>query len=231
MNRRTHKAKNQWLKTVGLAMCLLLSAVTASPQGFLKFQEDSIPLFRGFAVSFDLVGAAEMLLSDHGQYEGAFRLNLHDQYFPIVEVGYGKANHEDDVVTGITYKTSAPYFRVGVDVNVMKKKHTGNRVYIGARYGYTKYKVDINSRPFPDPTWLWETSFGVRQEPCSQSWAEVLFGLDAKVFGPLHLGWSARYKFRLSHDDGRIGKTWYVPGYGTQDTSSLGATFNVIVDI
>ena len=113
----------------------------------------------------------------------------------------------------------------------MKRKHTGNRVYVGARYGYTSYKVDINCRPYPDPVWMWDTSFGVLQEPCSMSWGEALFGIDAKVMGPLHLGWSGRYRFRLSHNEGRIGRTWYVPGYGSNDTSSLGVTFNLIIDI
>jgi hypothetical protein len=212
-------------------MLMLLTTLGVGAQGFLKFQKDSIPMFRGFAVSFDLVGAAQKLLSDHGQYEGALRLNLHDQYFPIVEVGYGYANHEKDEVTDISYKTSAPYFRLGVDVNVMKKKHTGNRVYVGARYGYTSYKVDVSRPTYSDPTWGWQTNYGVSNEPCKQSWTEFLFGVDAKILGPLHLGWSARYKFRLCHDDGIIGKTWYVPGYGLQDTSSLNATFNVIIDI
>lgn len=212
-------------------LLLLLSTLGASAQGFLKLQKDTIPFFRGFSLSFDLVGAAQMLLSDHGQYEGAFRLNLHNQYFPIVEAGYGKANHHDDPVTHITYKTSAPYFRIGADVNILKKKHTGNRLYVGLRYGFTSYKVDLNSQPKADPVWKWATSFGVRDEACKQSWVEVVFGLDAKVAGPLHLGWSARYKFRVSHNDGRIGKTWYVPGYGLQDSSALTATFNVIIDI
>jgi hypothetical protein len=35
----------------------------------------------------------------------------------------------------------------------------------------------------------------------------------------------------MSHHDGWIGNTWYVPGFGTQDSSALGATFNVIIDI
>ena len=208
-----------------------LSLLTSSAQGFLKFERDSVPFFRGFAVSADLVGLAQMQLSDYGQYEGALRLNLHDQYFPILEVGLGRANHQDDEVTGITYKTSAPYFRLGVDVNIMKNKHAANRIYAGVRYGYTSYKVNIDRNPFPDPVWKWETSYGVVDEPCSQHWAEIVFGIDAKITGPLHLGWSVRYRNRLSNDDGIIGKTWYVPGYGIQDTSNLGATFNVSIDI
>lgn len=215
-----------------ISLLLCFAALSVQAQGFLKLEKDSIPLLRGFALSFDLVGAAQMVLSDHGQYEGALRLNLHDQYFPIVEVGLGHASHEDDEVTGLTYKTTAPYFRVGVDVNVMKKKHTGNRVYVGARYGFTTYKVDIDSeKHLEDPIWRTQVPFSVSGEACSQHWAELLFGIDAKVFGPLHLGWSARYRFRLAHQDGVMGRTWYVPGYGTQDTSVLGATFNVMVDI
>lgn len=206
-------------------------ALTAEAQGFLKLQRDSVPLFRGFAVSVDMVGLAQMQLSDYGQYEGALRLNLHDQYFPIVEVGMGRAKHLDDEVTGISYKTHAPYFRVGVDFNILKNKHTSNRVYAGVRYGYTHYKVNISRPVFQDPVWQWNTSYCVTDEPCSQHWAEVVFGVDAGIWGPLHLGWSVRYRNRLSHDDGITGKTWYVPGYGTQDTSNLGATFNVSIDI
>ena len=212
-------------------LVLHLSLLSSSAQGLLKLERDSVPFFRGFAVSADLVGLAQMQLGDYGQYEAALRVNLHDQYFPILEVGVGKANHEDDEVTGITYKTSAPYFRLGVDFNIMKNKHAPNRIYAGFRYAYTSYKVDISRQPFPDPVWKWDTSYGVVDEPCSQHWAELVFGIDAKIAGPFHLGWTARYRNRLWYDNGQMGNTWYVPGYGIQDTSTLGVTFNVIIDI
>lgn len=221
----------KWLRLALILIIYHLSLITSPAQGFLKLERDTIPFFRGFAVSADLVGLAQMQLGDHGQYEGALRLNLHDQYFPVIELGIGRANHQNDEVTEITYKTSAPYFRIGLDVNIMKNKHTPNRIYAGVRYGYTKYKVNITRQPFEDPVWKWNTSYDIVDEPCSQHWAEILFGVDAKIFGPLHLGWTARYRNRLSYDNGRIGTTWYVPGYGIQDTSTLGATFNVIVDI
>ena len=214
-----------------VSLLLLLAPVAVQAQRFLKIERDSVPFFQGFAVSADLVGPAMLHLGDHGQYEAALRVNLHDQYFPVLEVGYGKANHEEDVITGIAYKTSAPYFRIGADVNILKKKHTGNRLYLGLRYAFTSYKVDISRPDYSDPVWQWNTSFSVKDEPCKQSWAEIVFGLDAKIAGPLHLGWSARYKVRMSHNDGTIGQTWYVPGFGTQDSNALGATFNVIIDI
>ena len=210
---------------------LLLVCLTADAQKLFRLEKDSIPLMRGFQVSFDLFGAGQMMLSDYGQYEAALRLNLHDQWFPIVEVGYGKANHEEDLATGIAYKTQAPYFRGGIDFNMLKKKHQANRLFAGFRYAYTSYKVDMWRKDFPDPVWKWNTGFGVRDEQCSQHWLEFVFGIDAQVFGPLHLGWSVRYKRRLAHEDGVLGKTWYVPGYGSWDSSALGGTFNLIVDI
>ena len=216
------------------AFSLLLLTVSSGALAQMKFfsmQKDSIPVFRGFAVSFDLVGAAMMNLSDYGQYEGALRINLHDDWFPIAEIGIGKAKHDDEV-TKLYYSTSAPYFKIGVDRNLMKDRHGPNRVYVGLRYAFTSYKVDISRPDFPDPVWLWDTGFGVKDASCNYHWAEVVVGIDAKVFGPLHLGWSVRYKQRLAHsEDGDFGSTWYVPGFGTSDTSSLGGTFNVIIDI
>ena len=212
---------------------LLLLSVASAASGQLKFfsfQNDSIPIFRGFAVSFDLVGAGMMTFSDCGQYEGALRLNLHDEWFPIVEAGYGKADHYDEV-TQIYYSTSAPYFRIGIDKNLLKNKHGKNRLYGGLRYGFTSYKVDIARSEFPDPVWKWPTGYGVKDDPCSFHWLEAVVGVDAQIFGPLHLGWSVRFKRRIAHDDGVMGNTWYVPGFGNNDDTRLGGTFNVIIDI
>ena len=85
-------------------------------------ESDSVPLFNGFAVSVDLVGPIQMLIGDYGQYEAAVRVNLKDRYFPTVELGIGKADHDDDA-TNIKYKTTAPYAKIGVDFNLLKNKH------------------------------------------------------------------------------------------------------------
>ena len=219
-------------RRIAISLLLLMSATGVSAQWkFFSLQKDSIPLFRGFAVSFDLVGAGMMQLSDYGSYEGAFRVNIHDEWFPIVEIGYGKANYEMDEVTGIAYHTQAPYFRIGVDKNLLKDKHGPYRLYAGLRYAFTSYKVDLNCRPFKDPVWQWDTSFGAKDESCRYHWIEAVLGVDAKIYGPLHLGWSVRYKRRIAHKDGVIGRTWYVPGFGLDNDTRLGGTFNVIIDI
>ena len=59
----------------------------------------------------------------------------------------------------------------------------------------------------------------------------MLFGLEAKVWSVVRLGWSVRYKMRLYNKESALGNPWYVPGYGKNDTHALGGTFQVIVDI
>ena len=216
--------------TVSL-LFLLTVAQHAEGQKLFKLEKDSIPFFRGFAVSFDLVGPAKLMLSDYGEYEGALRINLHDQWFPIFEMGLGHANHEKDEVTGLSYKTTAPYFRLGMDWNIKKQKHDPYRIYAGFRYAFTNYSCDILNDDLKDPIWNTTSEFGEENVKCYQHWLEGVFGIDASIIGPFHLGWTVRYKRRLFHSEGDIGNTWYVPGFGLNDSDNMTINFNVIIDI
>lgn len=195
-----------------------------------KAEPDSIALFRGFSVSADVVGPVMMAVGDYGQYEAALHLNLKDKYFPVVEIGYGKANHKEET-TQLTYKTSAPYFRIGADFNVLKNKHDIYRLYVGARYAFTSFKYDLDSPGVKDPVWGDVTPYTADGVKCSYHWIEAGLGVDVKIAGPVHLGWSLRYKQRLSANEGPLGKAWYVPGYGETGTTAFGALFNVSIDI
>ncbi len=217
-----------FISSLAISLCLALTANGQSK--IFTVEKDSVPFFNGLSVSVDLAGPAMIALSDYGEYEGALRVNLHDQYFPVFELGYGKANHDDEV-TGISYKTAAPYFRIGCDLNLLKKKHTKNRLYGGLRYAFTSYKVDIARPGLQDPVWQWDAPVDLQGERCSQHWIEAVFGVDAQVWGPLHLGWNVRYKRRIAHKDSSAGNTWYIPGYGVYSDTRIGANFNVIIDI
>lgn len=193
-------------------------------------QEDSIPVFRGVQVMVDLVGLGQLAFSDYGQYEVGARVNLKDRYFPVIELGIGQADN-NDVTTGNHYKTSAPYGKIGIDFNVLKNKHDIYRLYGGVRFAYTSFKVDYEHPDVTDPVYGDTAPFSAYGVKASYSWLEGVFGLDAKIWGPVHIGWSFRYRRRLFHDDGTMGNVWYVPGYGEQGNSRLGGTFNVMIEI
>ena len=181
MMTRTNISTSISRLVISLAL-LVVASTTTHAQKIFRMEKDSIPLFRGFSVSFDLVGPAMLMFSDHGEIEGALRINLHG-------------------------------------------------LYGGIRYAFTSYKADITRKGLVDPVWQYSTDFGVEGMKCNMHWMEVVLGIDAKIFGPLHLGWDVRYKRRISHKEGDIGQSWYVPGFGINDQDNFAAHFNVIIDI
>lgn len=193
-------------------------------------EKDTIAFFRGIAVSADLVGAAERALSDYGQFEAALRINLRDKYFPVIELGYGSAD-ADDPSTRLAYKTLAPYGRIGLDINIAKNKHDDYRIYAGARYALTYYKFDVIGEGIKDPVWGDDVRFEAHDVEANCHWLEAVFGVDAKIAGPFRLGWSVRYRRRLFSDNGSVGNSWYIPGFGKQGNSRFGGTFNVIFEL
>ena len=213
--------------TISLLLALPLSAQRQEP---LVEVNDSTPLLNGFAVSADLFGLVQSIVSDYGQYEGALRVNLRDKYFPIIELGIGRASHDDEV-TLISYSSRAPYGRIGLDVNLMKDKHDDYRIYGGLRYGFSSFKFDLSHPGVTDPVWGNVAEYNAKGVKCNYHWAEAVAGVDAKIWGPIHLGWSVRYRKRLAYSCGDIGNAWYVPGYGKNGSTRLGGTFNISIDI
>lgn len=211
---------------------MLLLSLNIQSQGQKKFAErmDTIPLFRGIVISFDLVGAGQLMLSSYGQYEAALRLNLKDKFFPIIEAGVGKAN-EEEVSTRVHYQTSAPYGRIGIDFNVMKDKHDDYRVYAGGRYAFSSFKYDVFSPGLTDPIWRDHIEYNYPNNKASWHWLELAAGIDAKIWKFFRLGWSVRYKRRLFHSEADLGNPWYVPGFGKQGGTRLGVAFNVIFEL
>ena len=223
------KTISTYISRLAISLVALSVTTAASAQDSLKtVVPDSLKLFQGVSVGYDLVGAGMLMFGDYGQHEFFVRANLKDKYFLVAEIGIGKANHDDEV-TGTHYDTQAPYFRIGCDFNLMHKKHSDHKVFAGIRYAFTSYKANIWNKSLKDPVWQTPVDYSIPDEKCSQHWAELMVGIDTKIWGPVHLGWTARYRHRLAHDDGEGGRVWYVPGFGISDSSVLTATFNVSV--
>ena len=188
------------------------------------------PFFSGVSVSGDLVGLACKAFSSYGQYEGAFRINLKERFFPIVELGIGQCDKTDEA-TDLHYKTTAPYIRIGCDYNILKDKYSGNRVFIGFRTAYTNFKFNIEGPDQADPVWGDKVPFHYKNQKASCFWGEIVGGLEAKIWSILHLGWTIRCRFRASQHKSNVGEAWYIPGFGRNGSTRLGASFNVIFDI
>lgn len=229
------------LRSIAISLLLLTLVPTAQAQSSSRRKaemeklrqkqiDDSIPWLQGFQVTTDLVGPIQRAVGSYGQVEAALRVNLKDKYFPIVELGYGDADETDDV-TDIQYKSSAPYGRIGVDFNMLKDKHDIYRLYGGLRYALSYFKYSIKHDDIHDPVWGGNAPYQLDDVKANYHWAEVVVGIDAKIYGPLHMGWSLRYKRRLIHDEGDdYNNVWYVPGFGKRGDTRLGGTFNIGIE-
>lgn len=196
----------------------------------LLLKQKEIPLLAGFSVSGDIVGFIMATTSSYGQYEGAFRINLKGKFFPIIEIGLGKSNHTD-VSTNLHYKTKAPFFRIGCDYNFARNLRGGGRILGGLRYGFSSFKYNLNGPDLKDPIWGFSVPFSYQELSGNTHWAEVVFGLEAKIWNFFRLGWNIRYRLRLHDKESIVGRPWYVPGYGKDDNHAISGTFNIVFDI
>ena len=239
----------EWLSKALLSLFLLMSAhiVSAQDEPIVVLNETDtirptkyiapltekpkLALFQGLTLSADILGPIIYLFSDYGSTEAALRLNLKNTYFPIVEVGFGKCK-STDYETDITYSTSAPFVRAGIDFNILKNKFMDNRLYVGARYGISSFKFDMSGPVMTDPIWGGSSPYNYRDAASTSSWLEIVFGAQVKVWRNFHMGWSVRYKQELHIGQPSYAKPYYIPGYGTTtDTSCWGGTYNLIFDL
>lgn len=235
------------LRRVASSLLLLLFAFTATaqrPQGQgqqrlskdeqlklrMKAIDDSIPWWRGIQVKADLMGVVQRAVSSTGQYEVGVRVNLKDKYYPVLEIGLGQAD-DTNLSTNTHYKTSAPYGKIGMDFNILKNKHDIYRLFAGVRYAYTNFKFNIDHPDVTDPVWGDKVPFSLHDVKAQYHWMEAVFGTEAKIIGPVSLGWTFRYRRRIAHKDGDFGNPWYVPGFGKQGSSCIWGTFELMVNL
>lgn len=213
------------------AFTLLLASLVCLYVGAQEPQKkEKAPLLNGVAVSADVVGfAMKAVGAKFANMEIGARLNLYDKFFPVAELGIGDC-HREGAETGNTFDATSPYMRFGMDYN-FNKKHNGNRLFGLFRYGFSSFKYDIGNPTFTDPTYGTTSALELNGEKATGHWLEFGVGVETKLWRFVRLGWSIRYKFRLSlkHPDG--GEPYFVPGFGKNDKNGWGGTVNLVFDI
>jgi hypothetical protein len=233
-------------KVAGLALLMLWAGSMGAQNARAdRDREDAgkvyFPLYNGLSVSADIYGlGARVLGSDFLSSEIAVEANLKNRFFPVVEAGYGITDAYSD--RGTHYKSSAPYFRIGMNYNTMYKKGNPNFLYVGIRYGYTSFSYDAVSLPAEDPVfggslanpsltdgiWGGSVAFDHKGLKAGMGWMELLVGVRAHIHKNFYMGWSIRYKRSMSTSLGDYGDPWYVPGYGEYASSCFGLDYSLI---
>lgn len=187
------------------------------------------PFYQGIMVGIDVAGLASKVLgSDLMSAEASLQANLKNRYFPVVELGYGSIDTTDDE-TDIHYKASAPYLRLGADYNVFyRKPYLPGYLTVGLRYGFTSFEYDVQAPPLTDPNWG-GTSIPVNFQGVKSNvhWAEAVVGLKANVLKNFYMGFSVRYRMRLSMTKHENSEPYQIPGFG-KGKNNFGIAYNLV---
>ncbi len=206
--------------------------------------EVTYPLMNGIDVGVDVLGPVlKVFGSDFMSAEAMVDVNLYNRYFPTVEVGFGggKAINDYDV----SIKSSAPYFRMGIDYNTFWKKAHGNLLLVGLRYGFSTGKYDVVVPDMTNPEYtdgatqtnltdhIWGDTSNYVHEGMTHTmhWVEFTLGLRANVAKRIKMGLMLRIKYKLKASVDKYGDPYYLPGFGRYDSNNTGITYSIIYQL
>lgn len=193
-------------------------------------EKKEVPLYQGTTVGIDVFGLGSKIFGgDITSTEISVEVNLKNRFVPTVEIGYGTTDTTNEE-TNIHYKASAPYFRIGMNYNFFfKKPYLPGFLYGGIRYGYTSFSYDVDGPVMKDPVWgTEEVPFIYNGVKTHAGWAELLAGIKVNVYKNFYMGWSLRYRIRMSVKKAEHTEPWYIPGFGKNNSTNLGVTYSLI---
>lgn len=180
----------------------------------------------GIRVGTDLLSLVRIPVDDSfNGWEVSADVDFH-RYFLTMEIGQWQRSFTTDEET---YANDGSYWRIGVDVNFLKKDPDRNMLFIGARYGTGRFDEDLTI--MLNDTWNSGTSV-YNNTGTKATWAEVTGGLRVKIWKFVWLGYTARYKFGLNTEEKGALKPYDVPGYGgTYKNTTWGFNYQLLIRI
>lgn len=186
--------------------------------------------FRSLRVEFDLTPAINQIIykGDRNSFEAAVSANFNNKYFPIVELGYGKANVVSE--SQIAFNSKGIYSRIGVDLSLLKQQKdaipTNNLFFVGIRFAFSPVTYNYGNITVGDGYWGGSVVQNYQNQHSFAKWYEVVGGLRVEVFKNVYMGWTVRLKNYLGKQDPGEIYPWYIPGFGVKgDTANFGANY------
>ena len=89
------------------------------------------------------------------------------------------------------------------------------------------YGIIVGNPNLDDEIWGGSLPYNHKGMKGSMQWAEFCVGIRAHVWKALYMGWSLRFKFKLSASADEYGDPWYVPGFGKYGSNTMGVTYTI----
>lgn len=220
---------------------LILSSIILSPLEVFS-QDEKTPnkdnenkkFYQGSTIGVEIAGLGNYLLgSDIMSTEAMFQANILNRFMPVAEIGFAKVETTSDA-TEIRYNTSAPFFRIGCDYNFFHDKaHLPGFLYGGIRYGFSSFSYDVDAPAMTDPNYggQMEIPFSYHGMNTTAHWLEIVAGMKVKIYKGFCMGWSVRYKKRLSYTKHENTEPWYIPGFGKNASTGFTLSYHLMYNL
>lgn len=178
-----------------------------------KDPENVIPLYQGITLGVELLNPVGGLFSSTNGYSAKVDVNLRNNYFPTLEIGY--SNFDKTAENGIRCLSNGPWLKIGVNkaFSYLGDK-AENMVFAGAHYGISGFTYTLENLSWADNYWGDFAQPSYINQPGFVGWIELTVGVRVNVFGPFSLGWTGQYRSTLHVSGGTFSNPAYIPGYG-----------------
>lgn len=166
----------------------------------------------GVRIGTDLISLVKARYQDNfsgWEINGEVDIN---RYYLAMEYGnWGRKLNSDSAA----YSNDGKFWRVGIDVNFLKKDPDRNMFFIGGRYGRSTFSEQMQLISY-DPIWgTLATSYTNKEVPAR--WLELTAGIRVKIWSIFWLGYTGRFKFALKTGATEEMLPYDIPGFGTTD--------------
>ena len=152
-------------------------------------------------------------------------VNLHNRYFPMVEVGLGNADNAPADKDFHYISPTSLYFKIGANYNFIYNSNPDYKFFIGLRYGFSPFRWGLKSADPSPGYWGDVPPFSIATHNATAGWGEVALGLRIKLWKNIFAGWMVKYHALLHESKSIHGKPWYIPGYGTRGQAITGSFY------
>ncbi len=219
------------LRLIEIFLLWLLS-IEGLSQNRDSFQADTVkrPSYipTGIRIGTDVISLFKtQFQSDFSGWEVNGDIDFY-RYYLALEYGSWSRSFASD--SG-DYKNDGTYWRAGIDVNFLTKDVDRNMFFIGARYARSNFSEDLSIYALNKFTGTYE-NLHYYHSGVNARWFELTAGLRVKIWKVIWMGYTARFKFGLRHDDMPDIIPSDVPGYGrTNKDSYWGFNYQVFIRI
>ncbi len=196
-----------------------------------KEQKDSVQLspFQGLMLEINVAPYIQYLFADNIQtHQANIQVNWKNKYFPVFQIGFATANK---TTHNAGFKGNGFFTKMGVDFNLLKSKlknkRLNNYALGGVMIGYSRFQYSLENQTIKDEYWGGSETVVANGIFDNKFWVELNAGLRVPIYKNIYMGWSVQRKFLITRDkEGEI-SSWYIPGFGKNNTSNWG--FNYII--